>query len=503
MMSSDLGGWDEAGFKKALQTLTVDGAIDAHERTISAEELEKVVAAARDYGGGKLVLRANFRGATFEGAAHFEEATFRGGSDFSQAIFKHVAHFKDATFEGEAHFAEARFKGEAHFPDATFERAASFRDAVFESYAHFPKATFADRAEFLGADLKAGFRLGPALVRGGLVLDNASLGDLDMRVSTCLLSCRGTRFHGPAHLKVRWAEIQLEECVFDRTSTLAFLASWDGEDEATLACCEELEREAARPRGGTTRMRSPEMPRLTSLTRADVGDLTLADIDLSLCDFESTLRLDEMRLATLCPFDEAPSGRVFKGVSFPLLWVWTKRITIHEERSWRLSTPKGKDWLDESVKHCVMRTRLPSEAERLAKVYRALRKGREDEGNAPGAGDFYYGEMEMRRRGGGSRPERLVIWLYWLVSGYGLRASRAFAALGITVIAFTVALYLFGLESRDVGTALLQSVEGATLRSGDRDVLTEGGKGLQLALRLLGPLFFGLALLALRGRVKR
>jgi hypothetical protein len=33
--------------------------------------------------------------------------------------------------------------------------------------------------------------------------------------------------------------------------------------------------------------------------------------------------------------------------------------------------------------------------------------------------------------------------------------------------------------------------------------LSAGGELVQIALRLLGPLFFGLALLALRGRVKR
>jgi hypothetical protein len=33
----------------------------------------------------------------------------------------------------------------------------------------------------------------------------------------------------------------------------------------------------------------------------------------------------------------------------------------------------------------------------LALVYRALRKALEDGANAPGAADFYYGEMEMRR----------------------------------------------------------------------------------------------------------
>jgi hypothetical protein len=32
----------------------------------------------------------------------------------------------------------------------------------------------------------------------------------------------------------------------------------------------------------------------------------------------------------------------------------------------------------------------------IAGLYRALRKGREDARDEPGAADFYYGEMEMR-----------------------------------------------------------------------------------------------------------
>ena len=34
----------------------------------------------------------------------------------------------------------------------------------------------------------------------------------------------------------------------------------------------------------------------------------------------------------------------------------------------------------------------------IAGLYRELRKGREDAKDEPGAADFYYGEMEMRRR---------------------------------------------------------------------------------------------------------
>jgi hypothetical protein len=73
----------------------------------------------------------------------------------------------------------------------------------------------------------------------------------------------------------------------------------------------------------------------------------------------------------------------------------------------------------------------------------------EDATDAPGAGDFYYGEMEMRRhaapdsRRRGARFSRdrgghLVLLRYWLLSGYALRASRAFVALALTLLVFAL-----------------------------------------------------------------
>ena len=68
-------------------------------------------------------------------------------------------------------------------------------------------------------------------------------------------------------------------------------------------------------------------------------------------------------------------------------------------------------------------------------LYRELHKGREDAKDEPGAADFYYGEMEMRRHDPGTpTAERLVLWAYWLLSGYALRAWRALAALVLVVI---------------------------------------------------------------------
>ncbi|MEA2441859.1 MAG: hypothetical protein QOH76_3283, partial [Thermoleophilaceae bacterium] len=53
-------------------------------------------------------------------------------------------------------------------------------------------------------------------------------------------------------------------------------------------------------------------------------------------------------------------------------------------------------------------------------------------------------------------------------------------------------------------TAFLFSLESTTslLRGPDR-ALTGLGETLWIVLRLLGPAFFGLALLSLRGRIKR
>ena len=154
------------------------------------------------------------------------------------------------------------------------------------------------------------------------------------------------------------------------------------------------------------------------------------------------------------------------------------------------------------------------EAGQIAGLYRALRKGREDIKDEPGAADFYYGEMEMRRRarrttGTASRgqAERGVLTAYWLVSGYGLRAWRALAGLAAITALFAVAFHLIGFTQppRPVSywTSLLYAFR-ATLSLTDTDVkLTAWGQLLQGLLRLTGPVLLGLALLALRGRVKR
>ena len=103
--------------------------------------------------------------------------------------------------------------------------------------------------------------------------------------------------------------------------------------------------------------------------------------------------------------------------------------------------------------------------------------------------------------------ERGILTAYWLVSGYGLRAWRAVACLAVVIAVFAIGFYFAGFKvppSPDSYWNSLLYAFRSTLSIIDNDVkLTAWGKLLQAVLRLTGPVLLGLALLALRGRVKR
>jgi hypothetical protein len=269
----------------------------------------------------------------------------------------------------------------------------------------------------------------------------------------------------------------------------------------------------------------------------------MASVDLRACLFIGAHHLDQLRIG-----EEASLGYT------PRTWRWTTRLTIAEERHWRdyphrdgttlpdvhatnaidgRSSAVGRDYRDYDIDWYGPANRPPAwlameppSPLQIAVVYRALRKGREDSRDEPGAADFYYGEMEMRRhdkrvkarrerRGhhyghwAAATTERAVLWLYWLTSGYGLRAWRAIAALAVVIglvgIGFSrvgfhhphpsqVASWLYALQAA-------VSLEGKARQLSGQ--LTLPGELLRVGLRFTGPVLLALAVLSIRGRVKR
>jgi hypothetical protein len=121
--------------------------------------------------------------------------------------------------------------------------------------------------------------------------------------------------------------------------------------------------------------------------------------------------------------------------------------------------------------------------------------------------------MEMRRRisapqGRARLPawiERFVIHSYWLIAGYGMRASRSLFALSV-VIALAAGLFArYGFQTVTSYWCSLLFAAQSSLEPihPPEATLSPSGEVMQLALRLTGPILVGLTILALRSRIKR
>jgi uncharacterized protein YjbI with pentapeptide repeats len=443
---------------------------------------------------------ASFVRTTFSGYATFVRTNFSGDARFVGATFSRDAIFGGATFGGDAIFGGATFSGDARFGGSTFSGDAIFRDVTCGESAHFVRATFEVAAEF-----------GPVHVYDRLWLDEAVFAQrVRIEASALRASFARMEFRRGADVRLRWAEVWLEDTNFAEPSLFAPLPARRTLERGKAKAFLGWERPARDGRWcWTDEPTNGFGPRVLSLGGSRVANLTLSGVDLKACRFAGAHGLDDLGLERV-EFPLPPVGWRW------LRWWpmrWTRRQTIAEEHHWRARRSHGRGW-----DHGQLPTTSPDpwppqpppqlEPDRIAGIYRALRKSREDSKDEPGANDFYYGEMEMRRRSG-PRAERLLLLLYWLVSGYGLRASRALLALAVTIAVLgAIPLALWGFRPHlQYGRALLFALQSSIslLRAPTRLPAhqTAGGQVIEIFLRLAGPLFFGLALLALRGRVKR
>ncbi len=101
--------------------------------------------------------------------------------------------------------------------------------------------------------------------------------------------------------------------------------------------------------------------------------------------------------------------------------------------------------------------------------------------------------------------ERLVIGGYWLVAGYGMKASRSLLVLVVTIGLAAELLARNGFQAAtSYGCSLLFAAQSSLEPIHPPEAsLSTFGEVVQLALRLTGPILVGLTILALRSRIKR
>ncbi|WP_340687340.1 pentapeptide repeat-containing protein [Amycolatopsis coloradensis] len=435
---------------------------------------------------------ADFTNARFEGGARFDKAGFRDSTTFHRAWFGGPVSFRDcafeevgfttATFSGDTAFDRAKFTSDVSFSRQTFG-AVSFGETEFAGEAGFGSSRFTGRATFTGAKFAAA-----AMFDGAVFDDDARFDDAAFDGEATF---DGVRFHAEARFQgavftaaERFGPVSAERLDFGRATfrrritLFAASPSMDCfetrfEEGVTLRLVRQsmlgLERSVFGKASTVTGAAS-----VTSVEGVDVADLVFTDVDLADCCFAGAHHLDKLRLEGDCTFGS-----------------YGNRQVLAEERAWR------------------SRRDAPVGPRRIADLYRQLRKAQEDSKNEPGAADFYYGEMEMRRHSPATPwSERVILHLYWLVSGYGLRALRALATLAVLIAVVSTSIWLGGFKTTPAFGDTLVYVAQSTvsletkLASLPKD-LTPLGEVLRLVTRVFGPLLLGLTLLAVRNRVKR
>jgi pentapeptide repeat protein len=442
-----------------------------------------------------------FQNATFADSASFAEASFSRSANFD-GISCAALRMHGANFSNIASFASARVEGLLELADVKCASDLVFNEAILGGRIDVTLLHVTGRAWFIRCQFERARDFGPIAAYDKLDLDHATFNEnVRIEVATPRLLCRKTNFRGGVYLLVRWAQVSLEEAGFGGPAVLVGAPSeFDQLDEEPLYNPD----------------RTDGRPSLMSVRRANVANLTVANVDLRPTRFAQAQNLDKMRLGDPVQLAETPER----------IW-WSARSTTAEEQLWRSSHYDGRrrsgwypdtcqipQWVNDEIA-AEAGEPIPAPQE-LASTYRQLRKGREDSKDEPGAADFYYGEMEMRRKApipSGARlsktlslyAEHALLWTYWAISGYGLRASRALVSLVLTILLFSLALLAWGFpHSHSYSYALLYSAQSVTsLLRAPTVSLTAAGEWLSIGLRLLGPLFFGLILLSLRGRVRR
>lgn len=410
-----------------LRGLTPGQALDLRGTLLPEDLITRVLDGVERHVG-----RARFDRAVFTGPARFAEVVFAADASFDHARFDRLASFYGARFLCNVSFREARFQRELSLHDARVHGHAAFDHVTVRGDALFGAARFGGpgnsrfqsasfhRAQFQGfAVFDAAVFHGNAAFRGARFHRAVSFREADCGASAEFQGAHfeGAAYLGPMRISRRLSLSGVRACAPLRIDTggcrvVLRSAAVLGRLAARLSDA-ELDLHGARVAGLSGVTRRSGWLRVTSLDGLDADALTLTGADLRTCGLGGLRRPEGLRLRE-CVFAAPPGGLGLRLGWPPVRW-WGRRRVIADERLWRGWGAQGSD------------EPAPDPA-RLAVLYERLGPGVDD---ARVAADFAFGAMEMRRLGSPRGRMRLLLSLYWLACGYGLRAGRALGWLAL------------------------------------------------------------------------
>ncbi len=326
----------------------------------------------------------NFRGYFFPGRWSFRNKKFRENSNFRGATFKGTSDFSGATFKN-VDFRGATFK-DVDFRKTSFQGNADFRGATFKD-AYFSGVTFKGNVIFRGATFKdADF--------SGVTFQNADFSGVTFKGTA---DFRGVTFKGTADF---------------RGVTFKGTADFRGVTFKGTAYFRDVTFQNADFRGVT--FQDADFRGATFHRKLELFLENVKRIDLRYTEFL-------FRSFITADLTNALFHRAFlENVAF-IDCTWPRNYIIYEEGHM-------KDKM------------IYLSFNKLEAIYRDLKQNMQRHGDYTTAGELFYREMEMKRKGTSKMRERGGLTLYKLLAGYGERYWNI-ATVSVSIILMFALLY--------------------------------------------------------------
>lgn len=457
------------------------------------QEFERIL---RDAGEGvadftKFVfLASNYSKREFKPACVFSGATFTRDAIFSDATFKQDAIFSEVTFMQDAHFYSARFTQHADFNHAMFTQGAIFSRATFTQNADFSRTEFTQKGDFSQAAFTQEVDFSRAAFTGdgnfsGVVFTQAAnffssvfTGQADFSRARFMLEARFGQAKFGAHANFDQAKFNGDADFYNAHfqgvadfSSCGFAARGDFQEAvlSALANFSMARFNQAAEFAGATFGNAANFWRCQFNQAADFHHARFE----SSVEFRQTTFLDgdnvHSTLVLVLAQFEKPERVVFYKTNLGRALLHNcdvSKLTFSDVR-WRKRDGNCKRMVFEEVidtedmKAAALRTGKDDPDERnyglIAELYQQLKKNYDDRRDYWTAGDFHWGEMEMKRlhsprRNGTLRWLRqnlgLVAW-YKYASEYGESYSRPLLWL-VGILALCMFLFpIWGLRLSD------------------------------------------------------
>jgi hypothetical protein len=447
----------------------------------SVDFSQRTVTTPAYFGFATFSSGANFRSATFSVQVYFDSTTFGARADFNSAKFISDADFSSVKFHGEADFFSAEFGAVADFSSAKFGAAAYFFSAKFGAVVSFGSATFREAVSFTSAEFISDASF-PSVRFGA----EAYFGSAEFGAAAYFNSAT---FSAKAYFS--FAKFRAE-AYFD-SATFSAVTNFDSATFSTV----------------------------TSFRFATFKDYVkfAGSGEKKVFDDDSSLNLHFARI-------EYPDHVTFHTLKLRPYWfvnVDARRFEFINVRvNWR-SIKVREEIKSLGTDDALSAHRL------LAIACRNLAVNAEENHRYEEASRFRYMAMEARRLESWESwrdfASWTLVWLYWLASGYGEGAWRAFVVLiGVWLVA--AALYTWvgfarweprmatqqeAAEARrdEVGEplrwprALTYSLGVMTLQKPEPRPATNAAQSLVMLETILGPVQAALLALAIRRKFMR